>query len=302
LFFENDSREMSEYHQPVFFREVVDLMTCDRTKGGVFVDATLGGGGHSETLLEAREDVEVVGLDQDEAAIQFATKRLERFGSRFRSVRTNFRKIAETFESTKVDGVIMDLGVSSHQLDQPERGFSFRQDGPLDMRMDPQQSLTAADIVNRWDEESLANLFYELGEERQSRRIAKIIVIDREKRPYRRTLELADMIARVAGRRSGYSRIHPATKVFQALRIEVNDELGALKEGINGAWNSLKSGGRLLVISFHSLEDRIVKHQFKEWAGLDGELIFKKPREPQEDEIEANPRARSAKLRAIQKI
>jgi 16S rRNA (cytosine1402-N4)-methyltransferase len=301
LFFEKRFEVMSEYHKPVFLDEVVKLLTHDGARGGVFLDGTLGGGGHSEALLKSRSDIEIIGIDQDEEAIRSASEKLKPFGERFRSIHANFRMIKGKIPESGLDGVILDLGVSSNQLDQPDRGFSFRQDGPLDMRMDPKQCLTAAEIVNRWDEESLANLFWEFGEERHSRRVAKIIVEDRVKRPYRRTLELAEMIARIIGRRSGFQKIHPATRVFQALRIAVNDEMEALKEGIKSAWQALRPDGRLVVISFHSLEDRIVKHQFKEWANQDGMLLFKKPKEPEEEEIKSNPRARSAKLRGIQK-
>lgn len=289
---------MSDYHQPVLVREVVDLLTRGGTAGGVVVDATLGGGGHSEALLVARDDIWIIGLDQDENAIREAWNRLQKFGNRFRPLRANFREIGRVITDCSPVGVLMDVGVSSHQFDEAARGFSLKQDGPLDMRMDERQKLTAKDIVNQWDEKDLADLFYELGEERHSRRIAREIVTQRKRKPITRTLELAELVARLA---RGWKKIHPATKVFQALRIKVNDELNALSDGMAGAWNRLANEGRLVVISFHSLEDRIVKRQFKTWGEEGGQILTKKPLEAQEDELRDNARSRSAKLRAIEK-
>ena len=196
----------------------------------------------------------------------------------------------------------MDLGVSSHQLDAGERGFSLMRDGPLDMRMDRRVQRCAEDIVNQWPEEKLANLFWELGEERGSRKVARVLVHERKTRPIRRTTELADLVERALGGRRG--RIHPATRVFQAIRMEVNGEMDVLREGLDGAWRILKAGGRLAVISFHSMEDREVKRRFQKWVREEksGELIFKKPLVAGDEEMRGNPRSRSAKLRIVEKV
>lgn len=201
-------------------------------------------------------------------------------------------------------GILMDLGVSSYQLDTPERGFSFLRDGPLDMRMDRSRGKTAEELIHEMREEELANIFWKNAEERKSRRVASRIVEEREKRRIRTTTELAEIVARAIGGRRGGWRIHPATKIFQALRMEVNDELGELERGLEEAWKILAPGGRLAVISFHSLEDRKIKLKFKEWGaeGGGGRLLMKKPMRPTEKEREANARARSAKLRGIERI
>ena len=295
---------MSFHHQPVMVQEVLDFLTTEETRGGWVVDATLGGGGHAAALLEARSDLSILGLDRDTEAVAAAKSRLAGVGARFCAVHTAFHRIAECVEGKLVRGVLMDLGISSHQIDTPERGFSFQRDGALDMRMDQTQRLTAEEVVNTWEEEKLANLFWEYGEERRSRRVAKWIVEDRKGRRIRTTTELADRVARAIGGRAGGWKIHPATRVFQALRIAVNDELGELKAGLDEAWKVLEPGGRLVVISFHSLEDRMVKRRFRDWAGETGEgrLLTRKPMEASEEEIRENPRARSAKLRAIEKM
>lgn len=294
---------MNVYHQAVMAREVVDILTDHQRKGGFFVDATLGGGGHSEALLQCRPDIHVTGFDQDAEAIRASSTRLAEFGDRFQVVHSNFCKMGEWIEAGTVDGVIMDLGVSSHQLNSAERGFSFQSDGPLDMRMNSQNNLTASEIVNGWGESDLSRIFWELGEERHSRRIARAIVNDREHRTFRTTRELADLVVRVIPRGKVRWKIHPATRVFQALRLAVNDELAALSEGLEHAWQCMKVGGRLVVISFHSLEDRIVKVRFRKWWKEEeiGEVLSKKPRIPSEEETQRNPRARSAKLRAVEK-
>lgn len=309
-------------HKPVMVREVVELLTGGARRGGLIVDATLGGGGHAEALLETWNaksaggrtgaacpplagtqggPVCVVGVDQDADALEGAVARLERFGDRFRAVRGNFRNLAGLLDGELVDGVVMDLGVSSHQLETADRGFSFQRDGPLDMRMDRGSGLTAEEIVNRWPEEELERIFREFGEERQARRVARRLVERRVVAPLRRTLELADLVARVV--RTG-GRIHPATRVFQALRMAVNDEPGALSEGLSGAWGRLHHGGRLAVISFHSLEDRIVKNQFLRWEREErtGRRLTRKPLTATAEEVRDNPRARSAKLRAAEKL
>ncbi len=293
---------MSGYHQSVMTREVVAFLTREGTRGGLVVDATLGGGGHAEAILRSREDTRVVGLDQDEDAIREASERLKEFGDRFRGAKLNFRRMDEALGADRAEGVVMDIGVSSHQLDTAERGFSFQRDGALDMRMDRGGSLTAAQVVNEWKEEELAEIFWKWGEERHSRRIARAVADARKHRAIRTTGELAELVARVAGR--GAWRLHPATRVFQALRLVVNDEMGALREGLDKAWGCLAAGGRMVVISFHSLEDRMVKLRFRQWGGGEeaGIILTKKPREPGEDEARENPRSRSAKMRAIEKI
>ncbi len=296
-------KRVNVFHQTVMPVEVVDILTWNGTQGGLMVDATLGGGGHSEALLRSRPDIQIIGLDQDRDAIQAAEVRLKGFGERFRAVHLPFHQLTECLEGKLAEGVVMDLGVSSHQLETPERGFSFQWDGPLDMRMNLDQLETAADVVNRWKEEDLAQIFWELGEERFSRRIARAVVEVRKDHWIKTTKELADLVGRVV-KRSRTMRIHPATRVFQALRIQVNDELNELEGGLKAAWKSLKRGGRWVMISFHSLEDRMVKHQFRKWALEEkaGTLLSKKPMIPTEKEIQENPRSRSAKLRAIEKI
>ena len=296
--------QMSLHHQPVMLREVVDLLGGNGKRGGLLVDATLGGGGHAEALLQCVTETRLVGLDQDSEAIRTGTARLQEFGERFRAIHTNFSELSKLFGRGGVDGVLMDLGVSSHQLDAVGRGFSFQQDGPLDMRMDQTRSLTAARLINEWSEKELANIFYKLGEERFSRRIAGVIVEARKHHTIRTTGELSALVARAVGRSAGAGRIHPATRVFQALRLMVNDELDALSEGLDGAWQCLAEGGRLVVISFQSLEDRIVKQRFRQWVQEDGtgELLTRKPIKAGEDEVKHNPRSRSAKLRAIGRI
>jgi len=301
-------------HEPVLVRE--SLAFLQPSPGKLFIDATLGGGGHASSLLAAGANV--LGLDQDEAAIAEAGKRLAGHEDHFVALRMNFRGIGGVLEETgvgRVDGIIADLGVSSHQLDTAERGFSFQQDGPLDMRMDPRGRRTAADIVNECGEEDLARIFFEYGDEHLSRRAARVIVKRRSQRPFHRTLDLAETIASVLPRRG---KTHPATKVFQALRLELNDELGALRELLADAPRLLKPGGRIVLISFHSLEDRMVKQTFArqsaEWLDRPEwpeprrnpdhtlRLLTKKPVEPSAGEISRNPRARSARLRAAERL
>ncbi len=280
-------------HVPVLGAEVVEgLAVC---AGGHYLDATVGGGGHSRLILEAAADVQVIALDQDAQAIAAAQQSLSDFNQRVQFQQTNFA----TFEpgSTRFDGIVADLGVSSAQFDIPDRGFSFRLEAPLDMRMDQRQELTAADIINHWDETKLANIFYTYGEERLSRRIARRIV---EQRPFQTTTELAEAIASAVPRAYRYGRIHPATRVFQALRIAVNQELDVLETFLRKAPDWLKPGGRLVVISFHSLEDRIVKHTLKESPLL--QVLTKKPILPADAEVESNPRSRSAKLRIAERL
>ena len=302
------------YHAPVLPAEV--LRAFEPVAGRLVVDCTLGGGGHSEILLEA--GAEVIGIDQDPDAIGFASKRLARFGSRFRSVRANFSHIGRVLGELGVwalDGCLLDLGVSSHQLDTPERGFSFRADGPLDMRMNPELTVTAADWVNTASPEQLERMFREYGEEPQARRIAQRLVKDRAVRPFRTTLELAEGVERVVPRRG---RTHPATQVFQALRIAVNRELEVLEQTLGVLGGLLAPGGRLAVITFHSLEDRIVKQLFQrcsnptidrpEWPAprRNPDCIYRKltgkPSVAGVEEQRQNSRSRSAKLRVVERL
>jgi 16S rRNA (cytosine1402-N4)-methyltransferase len=300
--------------------EAVGLLAPER--GGLFVDATLGLGGHSEAILEASPDTRVVGIDLDREAIRLASERLARFGTRFRAVHANFREISRILDEAGeqgADGILADLGVSSLQFDSAERGFSFRHDAPLDMRMDASgEGETAAELLERLPEEEIARVIYEYGEERKSRRIARWIVERRERgEPLKTTGELAALVARAVGYKRG-DRIHPATRTFQALRIAVNGELEGLDGFVETAVVLLKTGGRLAVISFHSLEDRVVKRALRRLSGqcecerrvpvcMCGarkvvEVLTRRPLVPNEQEVELNPRARSAKLRACLKL
>jgi 16S rRNA (cytosine1402-N4)-methyltransferase len=288
--------------------------------GGRFADGTLGGAGHAAIILAASSPTGwLSGCDRDGAAVEAAQKRLaEKFAGRFEIRRGNFAELADWVAEKSCDGVLLDLGVSSPQLDVAERGFSFMQDGPLNMRMDDRQSLTAADLVNSEDAETLAKIFWEYGDERESRRFAKAIVHDCALRKFETTKQLADLIERLAPRHG--KKAHPATKVFQALRIAVNDEIGSLKRGLEAAVKILKPGGRLAVVTFHSLEDRVVKEFGREktrdytfTGGVDvpelrtprvPELkwVSRKAILPGEVELTENPRARSAQLRVLEKI
>ncbi|MDF5725238.1 MAG: 16S rRNA (cytosine(1402)-N(4))-methyltransferase RsmH [Rhizonema sp. PD37] len=286
-----NSEEPTFSHIPVLSREVIEGLAVH--SGGHYLDATVGGGGHSRLILEAAPDVRVTAIDQDEQALLAAQKQLGEYG-KVEFLLSNFA--VYKFPSETFDGIIADLGVSSYHLDTPERGFSFRHKANLDMRMDRRQSLTAADVINHWDEAELANIFFQYGEERLSRRIARRIV---EQRPFQTTVELAEAIASSVPRKYRYGRIHPATRVFQALRIVVNDELKSLETFLTKAPHSLVPGGRIVVISFHSLEDRLVKNAFRDSTLL--QVITKKVVTAQEDENVNNPRSRSAKLRIAQR-
>jgi 16S rRNA (cytosine1402-N4)-methyltransferase len=307
-------------HRPVLLQETIKLLQPEH--GGLFVDGTLGLGGHSEALLGASPDASVVGLDRDREALRWATKRLARFGTRFRAVHSDFRDIGRVLEEAgieRVRGVLVDLGVSSLQFDSEERGFSFRHDAPLDMRMNSEgDEETAADLLATLPEEEIARIIYEYGEERHSRRIARWIVERRERgEPIRTTKELAELVAR-AVKVNKKDRIHPATRTFQALRIAVNRELEGLDQFIETAVDLLEEDGRFCAISFHSLEDRIVKHTLRRLSGhcecdrrapvcscgarRAVEILTRRPVSPSEAEVEENPRARSAKLRACRRL
>lgn len=283
-------KEFSTFsHIPVLSSELVEgLSICPE---GYYLDATVGGGGHSFSILTTFPSVRMIAIDRDQSAIAAARETLKEYGeNRVNFWQGNFADYPINEE--KFDGIIADLGVSSPQFDQAERGFSFRQDAPLDMRMDQSQLLTAADIINYWDEAELAKIFFEYGEERLSRRIARQIV---QERPFQSTLDLANAIARCVPGKYRYGRIHAATRTFQGLRIAVNDELGSLERFLDQAPHWLKPNGKIGVISFHSLEDRIVKHRFRESAFL--KVLTKKPIIAQPEEEKRNPRSRSAKLR-----
>jgi len=293
---------LSFVHLPVMPAEVLQFLAP--AGGGFFVDGTVGLGGHTRTLLEAGAS-QVLGFDRDRDALAQAREALAAFGDRVELVHADYRDLEAQLEARgrqTVDGVLADLGVSSLQLDSATRGFSFRQDAPLDMRMDTSRGPTAAELLRDVDETALANLIFEFGEERFSRRIARAIVRARDDAPLTTTGQLAELVRRAVPRR-GYQRIDPATRTFQALRIWVNGELDGLDDFVRTAARHLRPGGRLVVITFHSLEDRIVKHTLRE---LDRErglvrVLTKKPIEATATEIEANPRARSAKLRAAER-
>ncbi|MBE9143287.1 16S rRNA (cytosine(1402)-N(4))-methyltransferase RsmH [Planktothrix mougeotii] len=283
-------------HIPVLSRELIAGLEI--RAGGEYLDATVGGGGHSLLLLQAAENIRLTAIDQDQDAIVAARVKFEQTEpsllERVQFWQGNFAQYNP--KGKQFDGIIADLGVSSYQFDQPERGFSFRHTAPLDMRMNQQQSLTAAEIINHWDEKRLADIFYHYGEERLSRRIAKRII---EKRPFQTTTDLANAIAGCVPGSYRHGRIHPATRVFQALRIAVNQELTCLEKFLDQAQYWLKPGGRIGIISFHSLEDRIVKHRLKDSPIL--QILTKKPIQPQPDELNNNPRSRSAKLRVAER-
>jgi len=302
------------YHRPVLQREVLELLTPK--PGSLIVDGTCGGGGHTEALLESGADV--LALDRDPDAVEYVSKRLARLGRRIIVRQANFRHTACVLDELgirTIGGALLDLGVSSRQLESAWRGFSLVRNGPLDMRMDPRTQLTAATIINEYGEEELTRLFRELGEEPAARRIASLIVKMRKPSPFHETLPLARAIEKLVGR---HGRQHPATQIFQALRIEVNDELGALEEGLRVLTARLAPGTRIGVITFHSLEDRIVKKFFRdhsrEWLDkpewpeprrnrdYDLKLVTPKPVEPSDEEQRANPRSRSAKFRVAEKI
>jgi 16S rRNA (cytosine1402-N4)-methyltransferase len=289
-------------HESVLLVETVTLL--DPARGGLFVDCTVGLGGHSRALLQAGAD-RVIGLDRDVDALQYAAATLASFGDRVELVHADYRELDRVLDErgiAAVDGTLADLGVSSLQFDTEGRGFSFRRDEPLDMRMDRTQGPTAADLIAGAEERELADVIFQYGEERFSRRIARALVMARSERPVETTGQLAQIVRRAVPSR-GYQRIDPATRTFQALRIWVNRELEGLEQFLTAAVRRLGAGARLAVISFHSLEDRIVKHAFR--ALQQGEaalrVLTKRPIAPGDEEVARNPRARSAKLRAIER-
>jgi 16S rRNA (cytosine1402-N4)-methyltransferase len=304
-------------HEPVLLEEV--LSALQPAAGRLYVDGTVGGGGHAEAILEASgPDGRLVAFDRDDWALAAAAKRLAKFGDRLELHREPFAGLANRLAKASCDGVLLDLGVSSPQLDVAERGFSFQADGPLDMRMDRRQPVSAAQLVNELEAGELATIFWELGGERRSRRIARAIVEQRDMQRIETTTQLADTVERVCPRRG--ARKHPATGVFQALRMAVNDELGQVRAGLDAAWSVLKPGGRLAVITFHSGEDRLVK-QFSRCLAkpytVRGEVDVPELREPREPlarelsrkaikpsdaEVGRNPRSRSAQMRAMEKL
>lgn len=324
--------ELRPSHEPVLLQEVLDWLQPQQ--GGLFIDCTLGLGGHTAAILEASPQTSVIGLDQDEEALTIAGERLAKFKDRVQLVHANFKEVTKVITQlgiAEVQGILADLGVSSLQFDKGERGFSFAVDAPLDMRMDRRQSETAADLVATRSEKELADLIFEYGEERGSRRIARAIVKARQQQPIMTTKQLADIVIR-ALHIKGYWRIHPATRTFQAFRIAVNDELKALETFIPAAISALAVGGRLAIISFHSLEDRIVKRRFQIESGrcfcesrikaakyspvvdIDNLVcpecgaqrritpLTRKPVRPSSEESARNPRSRSALMRVCERV
>jgi 16S rRNA (cytosine1402-N4)-methyltransferase len=306
-------------HVPVMRETALGLLGC--RAGGFYVDGTVGGAGYSEAILRASgPDGILLGLDWDDDALEAARRRLNPFGNRVILEKAGFADVANVLKRLGLgpaDGIVLDLGVSSFQLDEPARGFSFLREGPLDMRMNKDSRQTAADLVNQMPEKDLARLIFQLGEERWARRIAHAIVTRRKAKSFASTMELAELIRIVVPGTKDSRRIHPATRTFQALRMAVNHELEQLEGFLAGALDVLRPGGRLCIVAFHSLEDRMVKERFKWWARscrCDREavvcrcegrplarLLTKRPLRPHQDEVERNPRARSARLRAIEK-
>lgn len=305
-----------EYHKPVLFDEVIDNIITE--KKAVYVDCTLGGGGHTEGILEKSSDNSVViGIDQDTEAIGYVKKRLEKYGDKLQVFQDNFRNIDTIVYFAgydKVDRILMDIGVSSNQLDNIERGFSYRYEAKLDMRMNKDLSVSAYDVVNKFSEKEIADIIYKYGEEPKSRKIAKNIVEYRKNKKIETTVELSDIIIKSIGKSM---KKHPSKRTFQAIRIFVNKELEVLEEALDKAVNLLNKGGKLLVITFHSLEDRMVKEKFRKYENPCicppeipvcvcnkkslGKVITKKPIVAKDEELETNNRAHSAKLRIFER-
>ncbi len=310
---------MTFHHIPIMKEACIEGLAINPS--GIYIDGTLGGGGHAQAILEQLKTGRLIGIDRDFAAIRAASQRLASFSQNFVAYKRNYREIPDVIREeglAGVDGILLDLGVSSHQLDTPERGFSFHEDAPLDMRMNQSDQLTASDVVNTYSENALYTIIKDYGEERWAKRIAQFIINERAIKPLETTFDLVRVIKQAIPKKVRVDGGHPARKTFQAIRIEVNGELDALNETIINLVGVLKPKGRLAIITFHSLEDRIVKHTFKELAKdcicppefpictcqhrSVVKVVNRKPIVPTESEIANNPRARSAKLRICQKI
>ena len=311
---------MVSFHTPVMLEKVLQSLRCK--PGGIYVDGTLGGGGHARAILEnTAPDGLLIGIDRDDDALLESEKRLQPFGQRKILIKGNFADIGEILTNLnirKVDGILLDLGVSSHQLDTADRGFSFSLDAPLDMRMDQSSRYRAYDLVNLSPEKELRKVIRDYGEEPMAGRIARAILAKRASAPIRTTIELADVVCRAVRRQGVRKKGHPATRTFQAIRIAVNQELSNLSTAMDAGIDQLGQGGRFSIISFHSLEDRIVKETFRSWEGrcqcppglpvcqcqreAKLRVLTRKPLRPEADESEKNPRARSARLRTAEKI
>lgn len=306
-------------HIPVLLKECIECLNIK--EGGVYVDGTLGGGGHSLRILERLNGTgKLIGIDRDKEALSHTSKKLSEYSNVIyvNDKHENIKEILSSLDVCGVDGILLDLGVSSYQLDEPTRGFSYMHDAPLDMRMNKDDDFSAYDVVNRYSEEKLANIFFEYGEEKYSKAIARKIVEKRKENNINTTFELVDIIKSAIPAKARNEKQHPAKRVFQAIRIEVNGELIDLENAVDDAVMSLKPGGRMLVITFHSLEDRIVKKTFERLQGKCtcppdfpkcicgyksyGKVITKKPIVSEEQELKENPRARSAKLRVFERI
>lgn len=306
-------------HVSVLLNECIENLNIK--EDGVYVDCTMGGAGHSKEIVKRLSDKGLfIGFDQDKNAIATAKERLSEYSDRVKFVHSNFENIKEELEKLgvdKIDGVLADLGVSSHQLDEADRGFSYMHDAPLDMRMDIRQSFSAYDVVNTYSEEDLARIIRDYGEDNWAKRIAKFIVEERKNKPIENTGELVEVIKKAIPKKARIDGPHPAKRTFQAIRIEVNNELGVINKMIRDAVSMMNKGGRVCIITFHSLEDRIVKNEFKELSlscicppslpicqcdkVSEVKVITRKPILPSDEEIEMNPRARSAKLRVAEK-
>ena len=311
---------MVSFHTPVMLEKVLQSLRCK--PGGIYVDGTLGGGGHARAILEnTAPDGLLIGIDRDDDALLESEKRLQPFGQRKILIKGNFADIGEILTNLnirKVDGILLDLGVSSHQLDTADRGFSFSLDAPLDMRMDQSSRYRAYDLVNLSPEKELRKVIRDYGEEPMAGRIARAILAKRASVPIRTTIELADVVCRAVRRQGVRKKVHPATRTFQAIRIAVNQELSNLSTAMDAGIDQLGQGGRFSIISFHSLEDRIVKETFRSWEGrcqcppglpvcqcqreAKLRVLTRKPLRPEASESETNPRARSARLRTAEKI
>jgi 16S rRNA (cytosine1402-N4)-methyltransferase len=293
---------MGLQHIPVMVEEVMDFLRCE--PGGTYVDATLGGGGHaSEMLRRSAPDGVVIGMEWDAEALSEAKNVLMPFGDRIQIFRENFIHLPDFMKANSVDGILLDLGLSSIQIEKEKRGFSFKGEGPLDMRMDQRIDQTAANLINHLSSEELEYILLHYGEESWAKKIARGIVQEREREPIETTQALRKIIHRSIPRRFHSRRIDPATRTFQALRIKVNDELENLRKMLGTGWKVLKKGGRMCIISFHSLEDRMVKETFRTLAKEGAmRVLTKKPVRPSEEELRRNPRSRSAKLRCAERI